>query len=188
MPEEQANATTAAPTAPAQPVILTEAMVKAKADEFKKYSQRPDADWKVVIDKAKEIAELEKTYKAQQRDAFLKEVSKVEARVLAVLTKALQPLVDAKELDKADGVWFTWDFGDKLQSCRIMKSSAKKASGGGGGGGKKFDISTDDLLKSHGAEVYKDGKTFQQAWDEDPDKNKRYAIRNALLKVNGDKK
>ena len=67
-----------------------------------------------------------------------------------------------------------------------MKSQPRAArSGSSGGGGKKFDISTDDMLSRHGQNEYKDGLTFQQAYESSTDKNWRYAIRQKLLKLEG---
>ena len=68
-----------------------------------------------------------------------------------------------------------------------MKATAKAArtGGGGGGGGKKFSVSTTDLLEKFGSQEYKNDQSFKAAWDADADKNKRYAIREALLKKEG---
>jgi hypothetical protein len=89
------------------------------------------------------------------------------------------------ELDQADGVWFSNDFGEKLTTCRLVKTAAKTAKAGGTGGGKKFAIGTAELLEKHGSSEYKDGLTFKAAFDSNTDKNYRYAIREALLKKDG---
>ncbi|GAH71851.1 unnamed protein product [marine sediment metagenome] len=126
--------------------------------------------------KAKEKAELE--VKRAALDAMIEDVK-------AAIQKAVKPLVDSGKLDEADGIWYSYDFGEQAPTVRLMKSAPRAARAGGGGGGKKFDISTDDMLTRHGGEEYKDGLTFQQAYESSTDKNWRYAIRQKLLKIEG---
>lgn len=126
--------------------------------------------------KAKEKVELEA--KRAVLDAMTEEVK-------GAIMKAVKPLVDSGKLDAADGIWFSFDFGEKAPVVRLMKTQPKAARSGGGGGGKKFDISTDDMLSRHGQEEFKDGLTFQQAYESSTDKNWRYAIRQKLLKLEG---
>lgn len=128
--------------------------------------------------KATEKAELE--VKRAALDAMI-------GKVKDAITKAVKPLVDSGELDAADGIWYSYDFGEAAPVVRLMKTQprAARAGTGGGGGGKKFDISTDDMLSRHGQEEYKDGLTFQQAYESSTDKNWRYAIRQKLLKLEG---
>ena len=126
--------------------------------------------------KAKEKAELEA--KRAVLDAM-------GDKVKAAISKAVKPLVDSGDLDAADGIWYSYDFGEQAPVIRLMRSAPKAARQGGGGGGKKFDISTEDMLARHGSAEYKDGLTFQQAWESNTDKNWRYAIRQKLLKAEG---
>jgi len=126
--------------------------------------------------KAKEKAELE--VKRAALDAMIDKVK-------SAISKAVKPLVDSGELDVADGIWYSFDFGEQAPAVRLMKSAPKAARAGGGGEGKKFDISTDDMLTRHGAEEYKEGLSFQQAYESSTDKNWRYAIRQKLLKIEG---
>jgi len=143
-------------------------------------------DYKAV---AKVAQELVKAQKAKEAEELAAKAAVLDAKVKTVsdtIMKSLTKMVEAGELDMADGVFFNWDFGDKEPSCRLTKAAARKAgSGGGGGAGKKFSISTPTLLETYGAEDYKDGMTFQQAWDSNADKNWRYAIRESLLKKGG---
>ena len=125
--------------------------------------------------KAKEKAELE--VKRAALDAM-------SEKVKTAIGKAVKPLVNSGEVDAADGIWYSYDFGEKAPVVRLMKTQPRAARSGGGGG-KKFDISTDDMLGRHGAEEYKDGLTFQQAYESSTDKNWRYAIRQKLLKLEG---
>jgi len=128
--------------------------------------------------KAKEKAELE--VKRAALDSMIEDVK-------SAIQKAVKPLVDSGKLDAADGIWYSYDFGEQAPTVRLMKSAPKAARSGGssGGGGKKFDISTDDMLAKHGQEEYKDGLSFQQAYESSTDKNWRYAIRQKLLKLEG---
>ncbi len=106
--------------------------------------------------------------------------------VKAAISKAVKPLVDSGKLDVADGIWYSYDFGEQAPVVRLMKTAPRAARAGtGGGGGKKFDIGTDELLVKHGTKEYKDGLTFQQAYESSTDKNWRYAIRQKLLKLEG---
>jgi len=142
-------------------------------------------DYKAV---AKVAQELVKAQKAKEAEELAAKAAVLDAKVNTVkdtITKALQKMIDAGELDMADGIWYAFDFGDKEPSCRLTKAVARKAGGGGGGAGKKFSISTPTLLETYGADEYKDGKTYQEAWDSNADKNWRYAIRESLLKKGG---
>jgi len=127
-------------------------------------------------DKAKEKAEL-----AEKRAAL----DLITGTVAEAITKALAKIIDSGQLDAADGIWYSHDFGEAAATVRLMKSAPRKAGTGGGGGGKKFDVSTDDMLSRHGEEEYKDGISFQQAYESNTDKNHRYAIRTKLLKLEG---
>jgi len=128
--------------------------------------------------KLKEKVELDEKRKAL--DAMIDSVK-------AAISGAVKPLVDSGKLDAADGIWYSYDFGEQAPVVRLMKSQPKaRTSGSGGGGtGKKFDISTDDMLSRHGQEEFKDGITLQQAYESSTDKNWRFAIRKSLLKKEG---
>lgn len=131
------------------------------------------------IDQAVKVKEkAEQTEKTAALDAMIDEVK-------AAISKAVKPLVDSKKLDAADGIWYSYDFGEQAPTVRLTKSAPRAARSGGGGGGKKFNISTDDMLSRHGQAQYKDGMTYQQAYESNTDKNWRFAIRNKLLKLDG---
>jgi len=171
--QAEANAATVAvPATEAELMAELEAALKSK--DFKAVaaaSRKLDTSVK-----AKEKAELE-----VKRAALDSMIDKVKSAI----QKAVKPLVDSGELDVADGIWYSYDFGEAAPTVRLMKSAPKATRSGGGGGGKKFDISTDDMLTRHGAEEYKDGLSFQQAYESSTDKNWRYAIRQKLLKIEG---
>jgi hypothetical protein len=144
-------------------------------------------DFKVVARVSNEIAKFQKTKEQAELEVKQKALEAITDKVKNTIAKALKPLVDAKELDLADGIWFTQDFDEKIVTCRLTKTAARKAStGGGGGAGKKFDVNTNDLLAKFGNQPYKEsGMSIQQAWESNTDKNYRYAIRQNLLKLNG---
>lgn len=132
---------------------------------------------------------IDQTIKAKEKAEQAEKVAALDAmrgKVKTAYAKAMKPIVESGDLDAADGIWISQDFGEGEQGIvvRLMKS-APRAARAGGGGGKKFDISTDDMLSRHGQEEYKDGLTFQQAHESSTDKNWRYAIRQKLLKKEG---
>ena len=156
----------------------TEAELMAELDAHMK-----KGDIKAVIATAKELSKIQKEREQTELEAKQKVLADVTEKVKLAISKALKPLVDAKELDLADGIWYTNDFGEKLTTCRLMKSAPKKSGGTGGGTGKKFAISTNDLLAKYGDQEFKDGQTFAQAFESNTDGNFRYGIRQKLLKL-----
>ena len=165
---------TATPPEPTEAELMASLEAALKSKDFKAVAAASRKLDQAV--KAKEKAELE--VKRAALDAMTEDVK-------GAIVKAVKPLVDSGKLDAADGIWFSYDFGEKAPVVRLMKTQPRAARAGGGGGGKKFDISTDDMLGRHGAEEYKDGLTFQQAYESSTDKNWRYAIRQKLLKLEG---
>lgn len=143
-------------------------------------------DYKAVAKVSSEIVKLQKGKESAENEAKVKELAGKTEKVKSVIDKAVQKMIDSGELDKADGIWYTNDFGEKLTACRLMKSQTKVRASGGGGG-KKFDVNTVELLNTKYAEQpYKDtGMNFKQAWDSNTDKNWRFGIRKAILKGEG---
>lgn len=166
------------PDAPATPV--NEAELMKQLDVALK-----SGDFKVVAKVSSELVKFQKTKEQAELEAKQKALEAVTGIVKDTIQKALRTMYDAGKLDLADGVWFTWDFGEQLVAVKLLKTQAKTRTGGGGGGGKKFDISTTDMLAKFGGQEFKDDVTFQAAWDADQDKNKRYSIREKLLKLEG---
>lgn len=178
--------------APAVATPATPATPPAPATEESLMAQMTAAvksgDYKSVAKIAMEITKLQKAKEAAENEARLKVLVALEVDVKAVIMTALRPYINSGKLDKADGVWFSYDFGEKLETIRLSKVATKAAKTGGstgGGTGKKFAVSTTDLLAKYGTEVYKDGQSFQVAFDSNTDKNWRYGIREALLKKDG---
>ena len=176
------GAVAVAPTpAPAVEAPKTEAELMADMGRAVKAG-----DYKAVAKVAQELVRFQKAKEQAELEAKQKVLAERTDKVKQAIEKALKPLVDSGFLDQADGIWYAHDFGDKLVTCRLMKSAPRTArTAGGGGGGKKFSVSTTELLEKFGNDEYKDRQTFKAAWDANTDKNWRYAIRESLLKKNG---
>lgn len=145
-----------------------------------------NGDFKQVSAVSRKIDNITKAAEKVELEAKRAAVAKMEDKVKAAITKAVKPLVDSGDLDAADGIWFSYDFGEAAPTVRLVKTTARAPQAGGGGTGKKFDVSTDSLLAKYGSEAYKDsGMTVQQAYESNTDKNYRYAIRQHLLKKDG---
>lgn len=141
-------------------------------------------DFKEVSKVSRKIDQLVRSSEKAEQEAKMESLKKVEDRVKAAITKAVQPIIDSKALDAADGIWFAHDFGEQAPTLRLTKTAPRKS--GGGGGGKKFDISTNDMLAKFGDKQYKEtGLTIKQAYEGSQDKNYRFAIRQTLLKLEG---
>jgi len=142
-------------------------------------------DFKTVATISRKIDQAVKVKEKAEQATKVAALDAVKDKVATAISKAVKPIVDSGILDVADGIWYSYDFGEEAPVIRLMKSAPRAARSGGGGGGKKFDVSTDDMLSRHGQEEYKDGLTFQQAYESSTDKNWRYAIRQKLLKAEG---
>ena len=160
-------------------------------------------DYLAVSRSAAALVKLEKSLevdKAKVRDAALIVLG---GALTAEIRQAIQPFLDRDELPLAEGVWFSWDFGElPLPTTRIrfLKATIKTPSTpstpstrtGGGGKGKLFNIGWKDLLAKHGATQYTiygnitpTGMTCQQAWDANAERNSRFAVRKAMLLLEG---
>ena len=105
--------------------------------------------------------------------------------VKSAIMDSLSPMIESGELDAADGIWFSYDFGEQAPTLRLSKTASRARTSTGGGTGKKFDISTDDLITKYGSQMFNDELSFKEAWDTSTDKNWRYGIRKKLLKLEG---
>ena len=141
-------------------------------------------DFKAVATVSRKIDTMTKAAEKAEQDAKRAALDKVIEAVKSAIVKAIKPLIDSKQLDAADGIWFSYDFGEQAPAVRLTKTAARAARTGGGTG-KKFDVSTDSMLAKHGTEKFNDELTFQQAYEQNTDKNWRYAIRTKLLKLEG---
>lgn len=160
--------------------VLSEEQLQAKLVEAAK-----TGDVKAAVNLAGQLGKLQKANAQAEQDAKLKALETVTDKVKTTIQRALKPLVDNKELDLADGIWYTQDFGEKLITCKLMKSATKARKSSNGGKGKVFDITTTELLDKYGDEEYKEGQTFNQAHESITEKNARFRIREKLLKRHG---
>jgi hypothetical protein len=125
--------------------------------------------------KAKEDAELEGK-KAQITDL----TEQVKVAIQGIVDRfgpSITTLVGEKKA-KISAEW-------SAESPDLKVTILKGGTGGGtrksGGVPQKVNIKTEDLLEKYGADEYKDGVTFKEAWEASTDKNKRFAIRKKLI-------
>ncbi len=178
---EKTDVVEAEAVAPPEPVKeLTEDELMA---ELKKALD--SKDFKAVAAASRKLDSAVKTKEKAELEVKRAALDAITDEVKGAISKAVKALVDSGKLDAADGIWYSYDFGEQAPTVRLMKSAPRATRTGGGGGGKKFDVSTDEMLGRHGSEQYKDGITFQQAYESSTDKNSRYAIRMKLLKLEG---
>ena len=143
-------------------------------------------DFKAVAAASRKLDTAVKAKEKAELDAKRAELDSMIDEVKTVISNAIKKMVDSGKLDAADGIWYSYDFGEQAPVVRLMKSQPKaRAPGSGGGGGKKFDVSTEDMLVRHGTEEFKDGMNLQQAYESSTDKNWRFAIRKKLLRIEG---
>jgi len=186
-------------------------------------------DYKQVGKLAQQLNKLQTDAKAQElkqkQDALVAitgQVGEMFTKLVGFLTAGQEPdatevdnfansilELEGTELDKADGVWYSNDFGAEsghATSIRLMKNTSKpKATSSTGekapstgGGVQKYSVKTEELLAELGdmilgngeggtikaPEAYA-GKTVKAAQEESTDKNWRYQLRVALLKHKG---
>lgn len=158
---------------------------KSLLEEMKAATQKND--WKSVSKISSEIAKLVATQEKLERDKKLEAVVGLTDKVKTAIDKVIVPMIDAKELDVCDGVWYSRDFGSTEVTCKLIKGGRNQS--GGGGAGKKFSITTKELLEKYGDEVLTSGdhqgKTFNQVFKDEEDGNLRYTMRVKLLKMDG---
>jgi len=159
-------------------------------------------DWKAVRQYAKELETLEKAGEQARKEAQLKALADITLKVKGKIDKLVNTMVEAKELDLADGVWYSYDFGTTDTACRLMKGSVKKSAGGNGGGSYIANpAKSSDLLAKVGSDImFTDdttvtidkvsytmtaGTTYQQAYDFSNNGGWRNRVRMALLKAAG---
>ena len=163
----------------AEPELTIEQLMAQMQDAITKN------DFKLVSSISRKIDTRNRAIEKSALDEKRAIVEKISGKVNDIITQAATQMVADGELDAADGIWYSWDFGEQRSTVRLTKTATKTRSSGNGGAGKKFDISTEDMLSRHGEEVYKDGMTFSVAYQSNVDKNWRYAIRMKLLKLEG---
>lgn len=139
-------------------------------------------DYKLIAKLAGDMAKAQKAAETAELEAKQKALADITIQVKSEIETLVRKLAEAGKLDVAEGVWFTWDFGEASTTCKLIKAAPRKSSPNAG---KRFDISTRELLEAHGAEQFKDEMTYQEFYDTNTDKNSRFAVRSALLKLAG---
>lgn len=155
-----------------------------KAELTKQFAAAGAAgDWKAVAKLAREIATIVAGEEKVEQDTRRAALVAVNDKVKVAIDKLLKGMVDKEELDLADGIWYTWDFGTTESTIRLLKTESKRTSPTSGGTGKKYDISTEELLQLHGDEMMPGSDlTWKQAHDEHTEGNKRYIVRMKMIK------
>jgi len=191
MPEEEV--TTPSPTPEEHIDGLYEAMSAASAAH----------DKETIKKLAHEIVDAENTLAKAKREALQAAIAGLTEKVKGVIDKAVAKMVETGELDGADGVWYSRDFGDESSGCRLLKSAPKPAGEKSGNGGSYVSNPTksDDLLKTEGDKefltpgskatidktetTFPDGLTFAEAWKYSTNGGWRNRVRQGLLKSAG---
>ena len=174
----------------AKPVqVKPEVEVKTKKQLLAEMKVAVDSgNFKAVSKISAEIAKLVAAEEKAEREAKQAAAAELSIKVKAQIDAVVKKLIDSKALDVCDGVWYSYDFGEKLSTCRLLKSQPKAKGGGWRSGvGKRFAISTAELLAKHGDEIANSetGETFKQAYEKDTSGNARYRVRMKLLKAEG---
>lgn len=173
-------------------VMTKDELIQAIGEAYNK------GEYKLMGKLSGQMAKFEADEAKAAKDAQLAVVVGLTEKVKKVIDKAVAQMISDGQLDVADGIWYSQDFGDKLTSCRLLKGTVRKASSGTGGGGKKFSDTPAELLAQCGGvamfseakELKVDGvptaipagMTYQEAYDLSTDGNWRYKVRVAMLK------
>jgi hypothetical protein len=137
---------------------------------------------KIAGEAKKAMSEAEKAELEAKKGLIDELTGKIAKGLEALVERFGRQIIDLVGEQKAI-IQFSWQAtSEEAPVVRITRSVAKR-SGGGGGPAQKFDIGTEELLAKYGNKEYKDGKSFQQAWDESTDKNHRFNIRKKLIKL-----
>jgi len=159
-------------------------------------------DWQAVKKLAAELDKLAKAEQAKAKAELEQKLAEVTAEVKKAIDKATAPLIDKGVLDGADGIWYAYDFGDGVSSCRVQKKAAR-AAGAGGSSGKSSYVAdprkSQDLLEIVGdavmfaedttvtlakeEHVMPAGTTLKEAYDYSTNGGWRNRVRMAILKA-----
>ena len=189
-----------------------------------------DNDWTLVKKLSAVLTDKAKSEEKAKREALVAVLVEKTQGIKALLTtiinmhtsgeKASNEAVQAiqkqlrglsgTELDGAEGVWFAYDFGEKLETginpaTRLVKTGRKASTGEGGGSSKGSYVANPaksaDLINEVGSHVYikeattatidhkevtlNAGMTFKEAFEFSTNGGLRNRVRMALLKEAG---
>lgn len=161
-------------------------------------------DYKAIRTIARSLEVLEKAEVTAKKDALQKVLAELTSKVKGKLDAVVNKMKDAGDLDGADGVWYSHDFGSTDTSCRLTAKAARKAGSGSGSGNGSYvshPAKTADLLAQVGENVMfaedtvvtidkqsqtmPAGATFKFAYDFSNNGGWRNRCRMALLKEAG---
>ena len=160
-------------------------------------------DWKAVSKVARELVDAENLLARSKKEALQAALADITSKVKATIDRAVSKMYDAGELDGADGIWYSKDFGDEASGCRLTKTAPKvkgEASTANGSYVSRPEKSS-DLLKTEGDKpflpagakatidkvehTFESGLTLQEAFDYNTNGGWRNRVRMALLKSAG---
>lgn len=161
-------------------------------------------DWKLLSKLAAELHKLEVAQEEAEKAVKLDALTKIGEKIKLAIGKVIQPFVDRKELDAADGVWYSWDFGAEAlnaHNIRLVKDAGKPTKASGTGSYISRPEKTADLLAQVGSHImFKEatkvtidkaektmaaGTTFLAAYKASDNGGWRNRVRMALLKEAG---
>ena len=166
-------------------------------------------DMKLMAQLSKLYTKAEAVEEKSKKDALLAELIAVTQKVGTGLAEFIDSMVDSKELEGAEGVWFAYDFGAIREkginpSCKLIKSTRKAAGEGSSTGTSSYvanPAKSAELLEKVGGNVMfaeetlvtidkveqtiPAGTTFKAAYDHSTNGGWRNRVRMALLKEAG---
>ncbi|KKL17557.1 hypothetical protein LCGC14_2484400, partial [marine sediment metagenome] len=103
-----------------EPVQPTEAELKAELG--KAYEA---GDFKVIAAVARKIDQAVKATEKAELEVKRAALDTIKDKVATAINKAVKGIVDSGELDAADGIWYSYDFGEQAPVVRLMKTAPK---------------------------------------------------------------
>lgn len=93
-------------------------------------------DYKLMGKLSTQVAKAEATEAKVAKDKLAEELVAITEEVKTAISKVVTKLFEDPKLAGAEGVWFTYDAGAKIEkginpACRLMKASRKAAAGDG---------------------------------------------------------
>jgi|TARA_Y100000310_G_scaffold2292_1_gene2874 hypothetical protein len=147
-----------------------------------------DGDTNAVITLGQEVGKLRKDAERAEQEAKRQALASVEQAVKTAIVEAIKPIYESGQLDSADGIWYTHDFGETEGTIRLLKSAPARRSGAGGGGAnRKSKVTTNALLDAYGDEPFNDEMSMKQAHESTTDGNTRYRVRVKMLALNAER-
>lgn len=170
------------------PADNSDKLVQLNAELDDAYTAR---DTKRIVQIATAIAKMEKSIENAEIDAKQNALKDITLEVRDAIRDVINAFIEAGKLEVAQGVWISWDFGTNDLDVALLKKTVRavERKSTGGGHSTKNLPTTADLMSEYGDTMCElsgfDGMTFQQAHDANNNGNKRYRVRQAMLKLGG---